>query len=313
MQDVIYGLLSYKTNNIGDEIQSLAARQYLPRVDILLDRDNLKNVKNKKKIKLILNGWFNPNQKNWPPSPDIDPLFISFHISKRSIPAVLSPESLAYFRKHQPIGCRDLFTEKLLKEQNIHAYFSGCLTLTLNQAQEERSDEIIFADLAKEVKGLLPKELISRAHRTSHWSYPPYAQKISMFLASHANGLRAILRKLKINSLTWFLLGNLKNNKVKFEKAQELLDRYAKAKLVITSRLHCALPCLAFNTPVIFISHDIRDPRFNGFLPYLRNYSLEDLKKYSAEINWEYPPPNPRDITPLQEALRKTCEDFINH
>ena len=33
-----YALLSYDTENIGDEIQSLAAKRFLPRVDLLLNR-----------------------------------------------------------------------------------------------------------------------------------------------------------------------------------------------------------------------------------------------------------------------------------
>lgn len=35
------------------------------------------------------------------------------------------------------------------------------------------------------------------------------------------------------------------------QEAQRLLDLYRTAELVVTSRLHCALPCLAYGTPVI--------------------------------------------------------------
>lgn len=35
--------------------------------------------------------------------------------------------------------------------------------------------------------------------------------------------------------------------------------------MVITTILHCALPCRAFNTPVIFVHSDYqKDPRFTG-------------------------------------------------
>src|SRR5690606_10070852 len=37
------------------------------------------------------------------------------------------------------------------------------------------------------------------------------------------------------------------------EEAQKLLDVYSQASLVITSRIHCALPCVALGTPVIFV------------------------------------------------------------
>jgi hypothetical protein len=31
------------------------------------------------------------------------------------------------------------------------------------------------------------------------------------------------------------------------------LKAYAKARLVVTSRIHCAFPCISFNTPVVFL------------------------------------------------------------
>jgi len=64
---VKYGLLTYRTENIGDEIQSIAARQFLPGVDIYVERDSLNNVVSDEKIKLIMNGWFTHKPENWPP------------------------------------------------------------------------------------------------------------------------------------------------------------------------------------------------------------------------------------------------------
>ena len=61
---VKYGLLTYRTENIGDEIQSIAARQFLPRVDVYVERDSLNNVVSDEKIKLIMNGWFTHKPEN---------------------------------------------------------------------------------------------------------------------------------------------------------------------------------------------------------------------------------------------------------
>ena len=36
------------------------------------------------------------------------------------------------------------------------------------------------------------------------------------------------------------------------KEAERLVKCYAKAKLVVTSRIHCALPCLGLGTPVIY-------------------------------------------------------------
>ena len=47
--------------------------------------------------------------------------------------------------------------------------------------------------------------------------------------------------------------------------ANEFLDNYKNASLVVTTRLHCALPCRSLGTDCIFMHKDIKtDPRFKG-------------------------------------------------
>jgi len=36
-----FGLLEYSTPNLGDEIQSIAARYYLPHIDFFINREKL--------------------------------------------------------------------------------------------------------------------------------------------------------------------------------------------------------------------------------------------------------------------------------
>ncbi|HEY0091991.1 MAG TPA: hypothetical protein VGB43_05830, partial [Flavobacterium sp.] len=90
---MLYGLLKYDENkrffNVGDNIQSLAAKQYLPRVDSFLSRETLADYDGDK-IKLIMNGWFTHNVHNWVPSENINPLFVSFHINNTAAPFMLS-------------------------------------------------------------------------------------------------------------------------------------------------------------------------------------------------------------------------------
>jgi hypothetical protein len=52
-----------------------------------------------------------------------------------------TPKVLAFLQKNAPVGCRDTHTLNLMKSQGVDAYFSGCLTLTLepNPAIEKRS------------------------------------------------------------------------------------------------------------------------------------------------------------------------------
>ena len=57
-----YGLLIYEgTDNIGDEIQSLAARRFLTDIDYLIDRERIASFRTDKEdevVKVIFNGWF---------------------------------------------------------------------------------------------------------------------------------------------------------------------------------------------------------------------------------------------------------------
>ena len=56
-----YGLLYYKdTDNIGDDIQTYAQKQFLPRIDYLIDREslNLFVPNEKEKVATIMNAWY---------------------------------------------------------------------------------------------------------------------------------------------------------------------------------------------------------------------------------------------------------------
>ena len=75
--------------------------------------------------------WKKPN--NWPPSNKIIPFFISFHINPIIEKYILNKNGVEYLKKHEPIGCRDLYTKSILERNGIRAYFSGCLTLTLDR------------------------------------------------------------------------------------------------------------------------------------------------------------------------------------
>ena len=131
MEIAVLGFVGSK--NIGDYIQTKAAIDIVGSKNIkILDREKLDKY-NKENIKTIINGLFMENPKNWPPSKKIIPLFISFHINPSIKGELLKKESLEYFKKHEPIGCRDYYTRDLLIEKGIKAYFSSCITTSLNR------------------------------------------------------------------------------------------------------------------------------------------------------------------------------------
>jgi len=94
--------------------------------------------------------------------------------------------------------------------------------------------------------------------------------------------------------------------------AETILKEYASASLVITSRLHSALPCLAIGTPVIFVPKNPHDPRLEGYSEYLKIYSVDEFQ----QINWVITDFNlssqqKEKIKDLKEQLIQRCTKFI--
>lgn len=320
-----YGLLTYEENkkffNVGDNVQSLAAKQYLPRVDEFINRETLADYKGGK-TKVILNGWFTHNIHNWVPSDDIEPLFVSFHINNTAAPFMLNEKGIAYLKKHQPIGCRDQFSADTLKAKGIDAYFSGCLTLTLDTYKVDdslRGDDVYIVDPL--------------------YSYPSWEKvtyNYKRFLRSIQNGKIFRLGDKQKHIESFIDADLLKTAKYvnqeppagkftdaeKFEMAEDLLHKYAKAKLVITSRIHCALPCLAMGTPVIFVNgfdSFVDSCRFDGILELFNRIDI-DAKTGKWTANFPLDGKISRDTIvknlgkhhALAEPMKEKCRAFIN-
>ena len=154
-----YGLLYFKeTANIGDDIQTYAAKRFLPRVDYWIDRENLNCfVPDKKElVSVIMNSWYIHNKAAWPPSPYINPLITSAHFTTESLYDIggdyLTDAGLEYLKKYEPIGSRDSATNNLLKEKGIQTFFSGCMTLTINRFNNvKKEDYICIVDTNQDV------------------------------------------------------------------------------------------------------------------------------------------------------------------
>jgi hypothetical protein len=281
-----FALLSYRTENLGDEIQSIAARQFLPSTDLLIDRDNWESSGTSiaGKYKIILNGWFTHAPERWPPPPILDPLFVSFHITNEIYhlntsgltPAqeLVTGESLAYLQRYQPIGARDLWTQKLLLQHGIQAYFSGCLTLALGQSSDTpRADYICAVDLDADLNDVLLKRSHDRIVRVAH---------------SDPNG------------------GAFEDRMI---AASNRLSLYAHAKCVVTTRLHCALPCLALRTPVLLILTAPDRYRFSGLTELLWCCTVEQFINGKVDFNPKSPPPNKGAYLIFRDRLiMRACE-----
>lgn len=320
-----YSLMVYaenqKTFNIGDYVQSLAARQFLPQVDYFINREKLGEFKGGK-TKLIMNGWFTHNAKNWVPSADIFPHLISFHINNTAAKDMLSEQGIEFLKKNKPIGCRDRFTEELLTSHGVEAYFSGCLTLTLDNykvADDQRSNDIYIVDPlyglpTKEKVFFNTKSVLRSIRNKDIFALNARGKFLSQMIDEEVLA-QAVYIQQELPAKTY-------SEEEKFVLAEELLHKYARAKLVITSRIHCALPCLALGTPVIFVNG------FDGFVDSCRLDGLAELFNridvdrstgkisnnfnLQGKVNSRIQLSNPLNYLALAETLKKSCRDFIN-
>lgn len=310
MENVYYALLSYSTNNLGDDIQSIAAAQFLPRIDFTIDRDYMDKVpKVKGKIKIIMNGWFAHRLEGWPLPEYIDPLFVSFHITPSIVGEFLTPEIVNYLKKFK-VGCRDTWTMELLRNHGINAYFSGCLTLTLNlhYKTSKKEDYILLVDLPVEILKILPQEIIKNSKiRSNHVvSDLPGKNILRRVIPS------AIRRKISRIYRSYMKKKAQKPPPKRFELARQRIYEVARAKLVITTRLHIALPAVALDTPVILVARNPKDPRFSGLSDLMNMYSFEEFKYVAKNIEWcSIRNPNQEKLKDLQKKLIDTITEFL--
>jgi len=282
-------LINYSnTANLGDEIQSLAVKQFLPRVDCHVDREQLHQVSAEtgEQYWIIMNGWYCHKPENWPPSPALRPLPISIHISPdcggaggvglRAGDILLSPPFRKYLAGFGPVGARDLTTLKLLQTAGVESYFSGCMTLTLQRPDVPRDDGLIVAnDLPGPVHEAVRRSTDKRVTATTHWSE------------------------------------QTTRTEERFVLAQNLLTTYAQASCVITTRLHCALPCVAMGTPVLLLDTASDQHRFDGLHDFVRHCSVEIFLQGKSGFDVNNPPPNLDRYVPYTSALRARVTQFI--
>jgi len=207
--------LNWLGNNIGDDIQTIAIMRHLPPVDGFINRDHLNSYDGPPAL-LVTNGWFLSALDNWPPSEAIKPLFFGFHVQKHAKATIA--RHVDYLKKHEPIGCRDRGTMEFIRSLGVEAYLSLCSTLTFD-APEDRNPDSIY---------LVEAELSDLTRR---------------FRKTHGLTVRSVSHRfIDVSAAT------------RLQYARELVEVYGrKAAMVVTSRIHCAMPCVAMGIPTIYV------------------------------------------------------------
>jgi len=275
---VVFGLMDYKllardrsSSNLGDYVQTLAAfgniarheranfhsenlelqttcrllQRGIPpsarsRCDNLVkveitpvDRDYASGRSYLRPTWFISNGWFmHANGRgvfDFPYPENIRPIFVSFHINEVSM---LDAAAIEYLRRYQPIGCRDWNTVYRLLNRGVDAFFSGCLTTTVGQIYERSGGEKNGCVANVEAR-LRPEDVEAHAVKDFTQLYD------DVRALSLAEGMKA---------------------------ADGLLRGYRQFTKIITSRLHCYLPCRSLGLTTEFRPRRESDVRFDGLL-----------------------------------------------
>lgn len=337
---MLYKLLSvenYTPSNIGDYIQALAASQFLPRIDGFINREDLSDYAGEE-CKVIMNGWYMHNPQKWPPSCKIHPLFVSLHINIHVESTMLSTEGIKYLKQHEPIGCRDEHTRDTLRSNGVDAYFSGCLTLTLGNkyTTSNRGADVFFVDphIPKENHiGILLKDALFMLE------HPRLTCDLSNRMRVGASKIKNLLRTARFGRLYSQVFSHdtllcakyvsqenddysLLSNEERLQEAERLVRMYSQAALVVTSRIHCALPSLGMGTPVYFVQR-ANDKigsscRFGGLIDLFNVIKVSSNKvdcpfMKKDKLSLRNIVPNKETWKVLASSLTDRCSAYVNN
>lgn len=231
-------ILGYDTYNIGDDIQSFVCST-LVKPDYMVIRDDYEKIYNfdngeiiknlDEEVVLIMNGWFmqrqHPkgvysfNQIKFPiKNSKIRPFYISTCLAKPA-KELLEKDKLEDYKKNQPFFSRDRNTSNILNKLGVKSEFFGCLTQTLSieKVGENKEYQDKYSDKIFYVDCAGPRD------------------KSSLHL-SHLD--RSLISTNPIERL---------------KLARKRMQMYRYAKKIVTSRLHCFLPCRAMGLNVEYV------------------------------------------------------------
>ena len=325
-----YGLLITSPvgpdKNIGDYVQSLAALQFIPaetQYDFI-EKEKISEYDSSESVKCIMNAWYIWHPENWPPKEKaINPLLTSIHISPLTATEMLANGGKEYLLSHGPVGCRDTGTLKILEKNGVPCFFSACLTLTLGEKYKNNGNRtgVIFVDpyfppirYVNEdktiyyplnlIKSFLyfirtPKTILKLSHKRffkGRFKLQTY-YNASMFYHAYSN-MFDDETLMNAEYISHMVPSNANMSQQDWlEIAETLIKKYSKAKYVVTSRIHCALPCLGLETPVIFVLENIMDSKDNIFNAPGRFGGLMDFFRVASYFN--------NKVHPVDDELKK--------
>lgn len=288
-----YGMLKYSsaTVNLGDYAQLEGIRQAykkmnIPEQEIIeIERNKISEYDGEEYVILPMCGYFSKLRaiSIFPFPPKIIPVYIGFHCVDEDLIQQIAKEH----KKFGPFGCRDLVTMKLMRRYGLDAYMSGCMSICYPKREGKVENGKVFLYDAEEVMPFVPERLMKNAEIIGT-SFP----------------------RMK------YYAYDDRNEETAKRTLDERFGRIRKeAELVVTMRLHVALPCIAMGIPVVFahVIDGAYDNRFAGLDRILKVYQTSDY----ANIDWNPKPIDLEDIKELTvnlviQRLREVTEKWGN-
>ena len=201
-------------------------------------------------------------------SADIVPVFLGLTYLK----TYLKQDEVEYLKKHEPIGCRDEYTYNTMQKYGIQSYLNGCMTLTLSVKRKNLvngAGKVYLVGVPQEIERKLPQSILTNAvRRTQTIPREEIGQDINEYVAGR-------MREYKEN-----------------------------AKIVVTSLLHCAVPCISMGIPVILVLPKV-SYRFSWIERILPIYTIDEIEN----IDWNVCVSN--EVEEIKEEMLENAIEMI--
>lgn len=204
-------------------------------------------------------------------SSKIIPVFLGVSFTHQDF----TDKQISFFKKFEPIGCRDERTRNSLQMLGVKAYLNGCIALTHQRKTERiKAGKVAFIDVPKGVEPYIPNDIREDMEILHHEFY--------------------------VSREEVWEDPSFKN------MAKERLEYYQdNIRMIVTSRFHGAVIGLALNIPVILAAEN-EFYKFSWLSKLLPFYTRE---RYH-EINWQ---PEAIDISELKEKMVEVAINRIRN